>query len=164
MKPQWLLLCKSPKIKKVAQSPNNIRSLKREWHIISALRLLLLFFFFFWGVDHLRNSSHCRGRSRNFIGGGGGGGRKRFCAGTHITSAKPNLPYTAGSRGRLRALEALGFFDALSCYLSLIFKHSDTKWAKTTTTIAPSKSATVTASTFLGQSYQNEVSKFSEYD
>ena len=32
-------------------------------------------------------------------------------------------------RARLRALlEALGFFDTLSCYLSLIIKHSDTKW------------------------------------
>ena len=31
-------------------------------------------------------------------------------------------------RDRLRALEALGVFDALSCYLSLIFKHSDTTW------------------------------------
>ena len=29
-----------------------------------------------------------------------------------------------------RALEALGGFDALSCYPSLIFKHSDTKWEK----------------------------------
>ena len=30
--------------------------------------------------------------------------------------------------GPLRALEALGIFDARSCYLSLIFKHSYTKW------------------------------------
>ena len=32
-----------------------------------------------------------------------------------------------GSRARLRALEALGGFDALSCNLSLIFKHSEYK-------------------------------------
>ena len=36
-------------------------------------------------------------------------------------------PLRPGSRAHLRALEALGVFDALSCYLSLIFKHSDTK-------------------------------------
>ena len=39
--------------------------------------------------------------------GGGGGARKRLSANTHITSAKPEV------------LEALGVFDALSCYLSL---------------------------------------------
>ena len=38
-------------------------------------------------------------------------------------SAKPEVPY-----GRGPALEALGVFYALSCYLSLIFKHSDTIW------------------------------------
>ena len=33
-----------------------------------------------------------------------------------------------GSRVIKRALEALGVADDLSCYLSLNFKHSDTKW------------------------------------
>ena len=33
-----------------------------------------------------------------------------------------------GSRASFRAMEALRVLDALSCYLSLIFKHSDTKW------------------------------------
>ena len=37
-------------------------------------------------------------------------------------------PLRLGSRVHLRALEALWIFDALSCYLSLIFKYSDTKW------------------------------------
>ena len=32
-----------------------------------------------------------------------------------------------GSRALKRALEALGLFHALSCYLSLIFNHSSTK-------------------------------------
>ena len=55
---------------------------------------------------------------------GGGGGRKRLCVRTHITSANAAKPeFNFG-----RALEALEIFDALSCYLSLIFKHFDTKW------------------------------------
>ena len=44
------------------------------------------------------------------LGGGGGGVRKRLYVRPHI--------------------RALWVFDALSCYLSLIFKHSDTKWDK----------------------------------
>ena len=52
-----------------------------------------------------------------------GGGCKKLCCAHHITSPKS---LTAGSRARLRALEALGVCDARSCYLSLIFKHSDT--------------------------------------
>ena len=39
---------------------------------------------------------------------GGGGGGERLCARTHITSAKPEVPYTAGVQ----------------------VKHSDTKWDK----------------------------------
>ena len=34
----------------------------------------------------------------------------------------------SGSRGRLRALETLRFFNAFSCYQRLFLKHSDTKW------------------------------------
>ena len=61
--------------------------------------------------------------------GGGGGGR------THITSAKPQVRYDQGpgpARARLKALEAVGGFDGLSCYLSLFFFFllSDTKWEK----------------------------------
>ena len=37
-------------------------------------------------------------------------------------------PLRPGSRAHLRALEALWVFYALSCYLSLSLKHSDTKW------------------------------------
>ena len=33
-------------------------------------------------------------------------------------------------RARLRALLALGGFDALLCYVRFIFKHSHTKWDK----------------------------------
>ena len=53
-----------------------------------------------------------QGRIQDFIWGGGGG-RKRICPRTHITSAKPKVPYGRGrSRARLWALEALAFFDA----------------------------------------------------
>ena len=54
-----------------------------------------------------------------------------MCAHAHH-ERKARSPLRPGSRTRLRALEALGTFDALSCYLSLIFKHSDTKWDKKT--------------------------------
>ena len=59
-------------------------------------------------------------------------GRKRLCARTHITSAESNsLSAAEGSRARLRALEALYrvvlINNTLSCYLSLISKHSDKK-------------------------------------
>ena len=61
------------------------------------------------------------------MGGGGGGGRNRLCA----CDTKPEVPYSCcrgpGLAYNLRALEALGVFDTLSCYLSLVFKHSDTK-------------------------------------
>ena len=70
-----------------------------------------------------------RGGSRNFIGGrgGGGGSAKDYdCACTHITSAKPEDPlYGRGPGTRSRALEALVFFfNALSWYLSFVFKKS----------------------------------------
>ena len=67
--------------------------------------------------------------------GGGGGGRKAqnimYTHAHHEREARS--PLRLGSRTRVRALEALGVFDALSCYLSLIFKHSDTKWDKKST-------------------------------
>ena len=44
----------------------------------------------------------------------------------HEREARSSL--RPGSRARLRALEPLGGFDALLCYMSQIFKHSDTKW------------------------------------
>ena len=49
---------------------------------------------------------------------GGGGGRKR-CALTHITSSEPNS-HSAGIKGPRSSRVVL----MLSCYLSLIFKHS----------------------------------------
>ena len=67
---------------------------------------------------------------------GGGGGRKRLCARSHITRcAEPNS-LSAGvgplkGPGSCRVVLML----ALSCYLSLIFKHSDKKnWEKKTET------------------------------
>ena len=55
-----------------------------------------------------------RGRGR-----GEGGGQKYMCAlAHHKGEACSPIPY---------GLEALGVFDVLSIYLSLIFKHSDTK-------------------------------------
>ena len=60
------------------------------------------------------NNVGSQGRIQDFHWGGGGG--KRLCA--RITSATPEVPYTAG----VQALEALVFFcGAFSCYLSLIF-------------------------------------------
>ena len=50
-----------------------------------------------------------------------GGGAKNMYA--HVHHERETRP---GSR----ALEALGVFYALSCYLSIIFKHSGTNWDK----------------------------------
>ena len=58
-----------------------------------------------------------------------GGGQKIMCTHTY-QECEARSPVGLGCRARLRALEALGVFYALSCYLSLIFKHSDTKWDK----------------------------------
>ena len=61
-----------------------------------------------------------QGRNQDFMGRGGGG----YYVRTHITCAKAEVPH-----GRIPGptffLEALGVFDALSCYLSLIFKQSN---------------------------------------
>ena len=57
-----------------------------------------------------------QGRIEDFHwGGGGGGGRKILCVPIHITSVNPKVPYGRGPG---------------PCYLSLIFKHSHTKWDK----------------------------------
>ena len=45
---------------------------------------------------------------------------------THI-SAKREVPYTTGV-GPFKGPGSSRVLDALSCYLSLIFKHPDTKW------------------------------------
>ena len=58
------------------------------------------------------------------------GAQKIMCAHAHH-KREAQSPLRPGSRACKRALEALGFFFcALSCYLSLSFKHSDTKWGK----------------------------------
>ena len=60
--------------------------------------------------------------------GGGGGAQKIMSTHAHH-ELEPQSILQLGSRAHdLRALEALRVFDALSCYLSLIFKHSHTKW------------------------------------
>ena len=51
-----------------------------------------------WHWPHMNT----RGGSRISMGGGGGGGGKRLCARTHITSAKPEVPNTAGVQGLLK--------------------------------------------------------------
>ena len=52
------------------------------------------------------------------------GAQKIICAHAHFES-EPRRPL----RPRCKVLEALGVFNALSCYfMSLIFKHSDTRW------------------------------------
>ena len=53
---------------------------------------------------------------------GGGGGAKK-CARTHITSANPEVPITTGPgvQGPLQGPGSSRGFDALSCYLRLIF-------------------------------------------
>ena len=57
----------------------------------------------------------------------GGGGCKRLCASTHIMSTEPNS-LSAGVQGPLKGPGSSGgCFNALSCNLSLIFKHSDKK-------------------------------------
>ena len=62
------------------------------------------------------------------LGGWGGGGQKIMWVHAHHVG-EAGSPFRPGSRARLRALpEALGAFDALLCYLSLIFKHYDTNW------------------------------------
>ena len=55
------------------------------------------------------------------MGGGGVAQKIRpMCAHAHLEHEERS-PLRAGSR-------ALWVFDAISCYLSLSFKHSDTKW------------------------------------
>ena len=88
--------------------------------------------------------------------GGGGGAQEIMSANAHY-ERKTRSAFRQGSRARLRALEAPWLFYALSCYLSLISKHSDTKFDKKTQSIkfkfrgggggaccAPSGSAIVT--------------------
>ena len=60
----------------------------------------------------------------------GGRGCKRLRAPTHnhkVRSLKSRI-YGRGPGHALGPMEALRVSDALSCYLSLNFKHSDTKW------------------------------------
>ena len=63
-----------------------------------------------------------------FRGGGG-----RLCARTHITSAKPEAP-SAGVQDPLKDPGSSRVY-ALPYYLSLILKHSDTKYKKNAKTI-----------------------------
>ena len=57
-----------------------------------------------------------------------GGGAKMYVS-ARTLRARNRTHFRQGFRARLRALEAIGlFFNALSCYLSLILKHSDRKF------------------------------------
>ena len=58
-------------------------------------------------------SDHTQGAGADFYGGGGGGKKK-------IMIVRP--PHERELE--VRTLEALGVFDALSCYLSIIWKQS----------------------------------------
>ena len=52
------------------------------------------------------------------------GGAKDYVRACTSRARSPRSLIRSGSRARLRALEALGGFDALSCYLNLVFKGS----------------------------------------
>ena len=67
------------------------------------------------------NISVLSGADSGFSWGGGG----IMCP--HNDREAPKSP-TAGVQGPLKGPIALGMFDALLCYLSLIYKHSDTKF------------------------------------
>ena len=69
--------------------------------------------------------SYVRGGSRIFMGV-----QKIMGAHIHITSVKPEVPMGRGLGPALGPWKLSGVFDALSCYLSLISKYSDTKWDK----------------------------------
>ena len=77
----------------------------------------------------MKNGPKYKGRIQDFHLGGGGGATDYVRART-LWAQSPLRP---GCRPHLRALEALRFFFMLSCYLSLIFKHSYTKWDKKNT-------------------------------
>ena len=52
------------------------------------------------------------------------GAQKIMCTNAH-NEPETRSPFWQGFRARLKALEALGFFNALESYLSPVFKHSD---------------------------------------
>ena len=59
---------------------------------------------------------------------GGGGGRKILSTLMHITTVKPKVSCGRVPGPQNRPWKLSVFFNSLSCSLSLIFKHSDTKW------------------------------------
>ena len=69
-----------------------------------------------------------QGRIQDFHGGGGGA--KDYLRARILPEHEPRSPLRPGPMARLRALETLGVFNALSCYLSLILEHSDTKYGQ----------------------------------
>ena len=58
---------------------------------------------------------------------GGGGGTKDYVC-SLISQARSPKSLTAWVQGSLMGPGSSRVFDALSCFLSLIFEHSDTKW------------------------------------
>ena len=73
---------------------------------------------------------HVQGRIQDFHLGGGGGAKDYARARTSwAQNPKSLIIIRPGSRaGPLKGPGSSRGFDALSCYLSLICKHSDTKW------------------------------------
>ena len=61
----------------------------------------------------------------------GGGGTKDYMRERTLRARNPKS-LSAGIQG-----PALGVFNALQCYLSPIFKHSDTKWVNKKITVDP---------------------------
>ena len=82
------------------------------------------------GGEMLRTRN--RGRSRIFIGGGGGAEDY-----VRASTSRARSPKSLTTRREYQKPEFLPgisrVFDALSCYLTLIIKHCDTKWDKKNT-------------------------------
>ena len=60
-------------------------------------------------------------------GGGGGGGMQKIMYAQSTSRAQSVKSITAGIQGLLKGPGSSRVLDALSCYLSLILKHSVTK-------------------------------------
>ena len=88
-------------------------------HVIAKIHLVAS-----WGFGKFEL---LRGGSKIFISGGG----VKDYVPSRTLRAQNRTHFRHGSRAHLRALEALGLFNALLCYLSVLFKHSDKKyWLK----------------------------------
>ena len=105
-------------------SVNLPQNVYRSWLIITCFITIL------YNMRRLR-VLYIQGRIQDFNLGGGGAKDYVRARTSRARSLKSLIILRPGSRARFRALEALRVIDALSCYLSLIFKHSDTKCRST---------------------------------